>query len=712
MAKIETTGTVDARGMLTAQVEGVPAGEYAIALTPLNTAPAIATFNSANTSQFPDIQGHWAQPFITALASAKIILGFPDGTFRPDQPVNRAQFASLITGSFNLPLQRDAIKFGDLSLGFWANNAIQKAYQMGFLTGYPNKTFRPHVEISKAQILTALVNGLQISTANLPKIALGDYYQDATEIPNYAIAPITTATATGMVVNYPDRQQLQPNKAATRAEVAALLYQAIAQTGKMPKIASDYLINPPSTQTTATLSHQREFRGAWITSVWNVNFPSKQGLSAQEQQQELRAILDRLQSLNFNAVIFQVRPEGDALYSSAREPWSVWLTGIQGRPPEPFYDPLEFLVTEGHQRNIEVHAWFNPFRAKTSKSEANKPPHFDALHPEAVYGYGDDRWMDPGLEIVQNQTYEVILDVVRRYNIDGVHIDDYFYPYPITGQDFPDRVTYESYQQSGGTLDVGAWRRENVNRIVKRLSEGIRATKPQLKFGIAPFGIYQPGKPPGIAGLDQFNALYMDPIKWLSEGWVDYLSPQLYWKIEQTKQSYPVLLQWWAENNPQNVHLYIGNNLSRISTVTSSSPWSVEEFENQVKITRESKNKNVLGNIFYHVKPLMENMQNVNEAFKNRLYDRPALVPSLSRHLAKKPSSPKVSINGNTLSWQPQGNAEIRAWSLYRLQGEIWELAAIFPASIRATGIAAGKYGLCAVSSTAVESEGAIVTLT
>lgn len=704
---IETTGTVDANGKLTAQVEGVPPGEYAIALTPQQSPPRAVAFN---TPQFPDIQGHWAQPFISALAKAGIIRGFPDGTFRPNQPVNRAQFAALVAGAFDRPKTRDPIQFSDLSLGFWARDAIKTAYQMGFLSGYPNKTFRPHIEISKAQVFTALTNGLQIDPAHLPEIVLEDYYQDVGEIPNYAIAPISTATRAGIVINYPDRDRLQPNKAATRAEVAALLHQAIAYTGKMPSIDSDYLIAAPVAQT-ELLSHQREFRGAWITSVWNVNFPSQKGLSGEQQQQELRVILDRLQSLNFNAVILQVRPEGDALYASAREPWSVWLTGIQGRPPEPFYDPLEFLVSEGHARNIEVHAWFNPFRAKTSQSEANKPPHFETLHPEAVYDYGNDRWMDPGLPVVQDHTYEVILDVVRRYDIDGVHIDDYFYPYPIAGQEFPDRVTYESYLQEGGTLELAAWRRENVNRIVKRLSEGIRAAKPRLKFGIAPFGIYQPGKPEGITGLDQFNALYMDPLKWLSEGWVDYLAPQLYWRIDQVRQSYPVLLQWWAENNPQNLHLYIGNNLSRLNKATSSSPWTVEEFENQVKITRESKDKNVLGNIFYHVKPLVENMQNVNESFKNKIYNRPALVPAIARQAEQKPAVPIVTLEGNNLSWKPQKNEEIRAWSLYRKNGETWELAAIFPASIRVTGIAPGSYGLCAVNSSGVESEGAIADL-
>ncbi|MEM9543235.1 MAG: family 10 glycosylhydrolase [Cyanobacteria bacterium P01_E01_bin.42] len=701
---IETTGTVDASGNLTARVEGVPPGEYAIALTPQKTPQKAATFNAP---QFPDIQGHWAQPFISALAGAGIIRGFPDGTFRPDRPVSRAQFAALVAGAFDRPKTRSAMNFSDLSLGFWAREAIAKAYQMGFLSGYPNKTFRPHIEISKAQVFTALVNGLQIDSAKFPEIDLEDYYQDSQEIPNYAIAPVTTATQAGIVVNHPDLDRLQPNKAASRADVAALLYQAIAYTGKMPRIDSDRAVAAPTAQT-ELLSHEREFRGAWITSVWNVNFPSEQGLPAEKQQQELRAILDRLQSLHFNAVILQVRPEGDALYASAREPWSVWLTGIQGRPPEPFYDPLEFLVNEGHQRNIEVHAWFNPFRAKTSKTEPNKPPHFDALHPEAVYDYGKERWMDPGLKIAQDQAYEVILDVVQRYDIDGVHIDDYFYPYPVAGEEFPDRVTYETYQRNGGTLELAAWRRDNVNQIVKRLSEGIRAAKPRLKFGIAPFGIYQPGKPEGIAGLDQFNALYMDPLKWISEGWVDYLSPQLYWKIEQTQQSYPVLLKWWTENNPLNLHIYIGNNLSRLQ----GSSWPVEEFENQVKLTRDFREANALGNIFYHVKPLMENLQNVNEVFKNKIYARPALVPSLPRYPAEKPTPPTVTLNGSTLSWQSRSGEEIRAWTLYRLNGETWELGAIFPPSIRATGIAPGMYGLCAVNASAVESEGAIVDLT
>ncbi|NEO26593.1 MAG: family 10 glycosylhydrolase, partial [Kamptonema sp. SIO4C4] len=476
---------------------------------------------------------------------------------------------------------------------------------------------------------------------------------------------------------------------------------------KLSPLPSDYLV-PPPTPPTVAVSHRREFRGVWLTSVWNVNFPSQKGLDRDAQQQELRKMLDLAQALNLNAVIWQVRPQGDTLYASAREPWSSWLMGRQGKPPTPYYDPLEFFIAECHKRNLEAHAWINLYRAATNRdNDQNIPPHFDALYPDAVHDYGKERWMDPGLELAQNHTYEIVLDIVQRYDIDGLHIDDYFYPYPVQGEEFPDQATYQAYQENGGTLSLGDWRRENINTIIRRLGEGIRAAKPHVKFGVSPFGIYRPGQPDGINGLDQYNTLYADPKQWLAEGWVDYLAPQLYWKIDQKQQSYPVLLQWWTEQNPHNLHLYVGNNLVRLT----NNFWEVEEYQKQVEISRSFSEQQSLGNIFYHIKPLLENWSEIQQTFR-QLYPQPALVPVMAYKGGQPPAVPQtVKVVGNELLWEAKDASEVRCWTLYRLIEGEWRLKTIFPANRRKTPVASGTYALCTVNRLAQESEGVRVTV-
>ena len=276
-----------------------------------------------------------------------------------------------------------------------------------------------------------------------------------------------------------------------------------------------------------------EFRGAWVASVTNIDWPSSKGLSTSAQQAELIKILDTLVELRMNAIVLQVRPEGDAFYASnVGEPWSRYLSGTQGVAPNPYYDPLTFAVTEAHKRGIELHAWFNPYRAGMSNSPQLSSTHMAVVYKQYAYPYGTYLWMDPGAAAVQNRTYDCILDVVRRYDIDAVHFDDYFYPYPVSGQEFPDSATYQAYRNSGGGLSLDDWRRDNVNKLINRLYTGIHAAKPHVKFGISPFGIYRPGIPPGIVGFDQFGDLYADPKLWIERGWVDYLAPQLYWRVD------------------------------------------------------------------------------------------------------------------------------------------------------------------------------------
>lgn len=703
MKTIETIATVAADGTLTVQVAALPPGQYKVVLN--IEEPALAP----ETPQFSDIANHWAKPFIDALAAKGIVSGFPDGTFKPNQTVNRAQFAAILTQAFKLPAKRPAIKFTDVADNYWAAPAIKKAYEMGLLSGYPNLEFRPLAGITKVQILVSLVNGLEIQYPDFARIDLSKLYQDWATIPSYARQPVAIASGKRMVVNYPNLKALEPNRAATRGEVAAMLYQALVETGRADRIDSPYIIPPPSLVSTVKVSHQREFRAAWVATVWNIDWPSKRELSTQQQQQELLQIIQKAADLNLNAIILQVRAEGDAIYASQFEPWSHWLTGVQGRAPSPYWDPLKFAIDECHKRNLELHAWFNPYRAKTNSHTApNAPSHIMVETPSVVYDYGSLAWMDPGLKLVQDKTYAVILDVLNHYDVDGIHLDDYFYPYPVEGQAFPDSQTYQAYKNAGGTLSLGDWRRENVNTMVKRIKEGIAAIKPHVKFGVSPFGIYRPGQPPGITGMDQYDTLYADPKKWLAQGWVDYLAPQLYWPIDQVQQSYTALLKWWTDNNPKGAHIYPGNNLQRLGQPL----WTFEEFKNQVNATRQLASKLALGNIFFSMQVFSSDREGVDAKFKQQLYAKPALVPAMTSLKAPIPVVPSgITASNGKLSWNPAPNENTRAWTLYRQESGNWQLVDILPVTTTTVTLPSGTYALCGVNQIAQESEGAVATV-
>lgn len=660
--------------------------------------------------RFSDIQNHWARLFIEGLANQGMISGFPDGTFRPDRAMNRAEFAAILQKAFTQPKKRPYVPFVDVPAKFWAAPAIQKAYETGFLSGYPGNRFRPEANISRLEVLISLATGLEIPTNNASalNVSLSELYQDAAQIPTYATEKIKAATAAEIIVNYPLVKQLKPLEAANRADVAAFIYQALVYLGKVPAISSDYIVsNRPKT---VTVSHKREFRGVWVTTAWNIDWPSQRGLPVEQQKSELIKILDRIQALNLNAVVLQIRPTGDALYASQLEPWSEWLTGTQGKAPEPFYDPLEFAIAQAHQRNIELHAWFNPYRAGTSSQRSpNVRPHIAVTHPEYVYQYGTNVWMDPGAKVIQDWTYNVILDVVRRYDVDGIHLDDYFYPYPEAGQKFPDEKTYSAYQAAGGKLSLGDWRRDNVHRLMERLSTGIQATKRHVKFGISPFGIYRPGQPPQVKGLDQYEAIYADPKKWLDEGWVDYMAPQLYWRIDPPEQSYSALLQWWTENNPKKRHIYPGNRLS----VLDGKDWPISEYERQVEITRNLASNLSLGNIFYSMKPFNENRLGVFDTFKTSLYAEPALVPSMAWLGNVAPAIPDgVVVKDGKLTWKPATSGDIRSWTLYKQNVDTsWKLVRVIDAATTAITLESGTYALCAVDKMANESAGVIISV-
>ncbi len=424
----------------------------------------------------------------------------------------------------------------------------------------------------------------------------------------------------------------------------------------------------------------REFRGAWVATVRNIDWPSKPGLTTAQQQSELLAILNRAVALKLNAVILQVRPACDAFYRSPYEPWSEFLTGHMGRAPAPFYDPLALAVQEAHRRGLELHAWFNPFRARDATRAAASPEHISRTHPELVRSYGSQLWLDPGERAVQDYSRKVILDVVKRYDIDAVHIDDYFYPYPERRADgrmleFPDSHTYARYLASGGKLSRGDWRRANVDEFVERLYRGIKSVKPWVKFGISPFGIWRPHFPAQIEGFDAYEGLYADARKWLRAGWLDYFSPQLYWRIEPTGQSYPVLLKWWEEQNVKRRHLWPGNN-----TVKAGGAWPAQEIVDQIKLTRAALGAN--GNVHWSMTALMENKGGISDSLR-RVYKEPALVPASSWLDKSPPGKPALTVTPDNelkvlrLTWEPSDKGVVRSWVVQVKRGKKWETSVL-----------------------------------
>ena len=388
----------------------------------------------------------------------------------------------------------------------------------------------------------------------------------------------------------------------------------------------------------------REFRGVWVASVANIDWPSKPGLPADEQKKELVALLDRFAALHFNAVVLQVRPMADSLYESKLEPWSEFLTGTSGKSPG--YDPLAFAVTEAHKRGLELHAWFNPYRARSPKSKGTlDPSHLVSRRPDLAKTYGKHSWLNPTSREVQDHSLAVIADVVKRYDIDGVHLDDYFYPYPELDAakaeiPFPDDDTWAAYTAAGGKLARDDWRRDAVNTFVKRMYAETHAAKPWVKVGISPFGIWKPGHPEGISGFNQHGKLYADAKLWLNEGWVDYWTPQLYWPIAQEAQSYPKLLAWWAGENTKKRHLWPGNIPSRVG---AAKPWPASEIAEQIKLTRKVAG----GNVHFSAKPILANVAGIADEFA-KVYATPALVPASPWLGDTKPAVPECGDVGAT----------------------------------------------------------------
>jgi uncharacterized lipoprotein YddW (UPF0748 family) len=380
----------------------------------------------------------------------------------------------------------------------------------------------------------------------------------------------------------------------------------------------------------------REFRGLWVATVGNIDWPSKPGLTVDQQRTELAALLDRAASTGINAIVLHVRPAADAVYRSELEPWGAMLTGTQG--VDPGWDPLDVAVREAHARGMELHAWINPFRlGNTADSAKLAATHFFRAQRPLARVYGTQLWMDPGEPGVHDHTMRVVRDIVSRYDVDAVHMDDYFYPYQQAGIAFPDSATYARY---GAGMSLDDWRRDNVNRFVARLYREVHETKPWVRVGISPFGIWRPGNPPGITGLDAYASIYADARKWLADGSVDYLAPQLYWRIDPPQQSYPVLLDWWIAQSTKGRHVWPGLAAYRL---WDGSGWASDEILNQVRLTRQRPAGT--GHILYNTTSVLRtNGGALADQLERSAYAQPAVPPANAWLDATAPAAPTLTV--------------------------------------------------------------------
>ena len=427
------------------------------------------------------------------------------------------------------------------------------------------------------------------------------------------------------------------------------------------------------------VTQKREFRGVWVHVVGDTRYNN---MSTYQQIEFLTDLLNKLQEMNFNAVIFQVRPAADALYPSTLEPWSRYLTGKQGVAPEPYFDPMLFMIEECHKRNMEFHAWVNPYRVTLGNNDVLDKSHIYHKYPDRFIKYGDKIFFDPG--IPQNREFicDVVRDIVKRYDVDAIHIDDYFYPYPVDGLKFNDNDSFNRYAERQGfsANQLHDWRRDNVNLLIEKMNKTIKSEKPWVRFGVSPFGIYRNKKDTpddsgsNTKGLQGHSDLFADVKLWVEKGWVDYNIPQVYWEIGHSAADYETLVKWWSRNNSWE-HLYIGQDVAR--TIKASDA----QYSNGNQLTRkmelERKTPAVYGNCFFHAYDLIKNLGGVADSLKNNYQRYPALIPAYLHLHNKSPKDVKSlkaewTADGYKLKWKRNGNVgkpeTAQKFVIYRFQ--------------------------------------------
>ena len=415
---------------------------------------------------------------------------------------------------------------------------------------------------------------------------------------------------------------------------------------------------------------KNEFRGVWIATVVNIDWPKKSNDSVAKQKADYLQILDTYQKLNYNAVIVQIRSVGDAFYPSELAPWSRFLTGKEGKAPTPYYDALEWMIEEAHKRGFEFHAWLNPYRATFDLNKAQLSPNHDIFkYPQWMITYGGKMYYNPALPEVQNHLVKVVEEVVMKYDIDAIHFDDYFYPYKIKGEEFNDADSFKKY---GNGMNLEDWRRNNVTTFVKSIHSAIKNHKPWVQFGISPFGVWRnksmdPKGSDTQSGQTNYDDLYADPILWMQNKWIDYLLPQLYWSIDHKTASYAKLLKWWSENT-NGVNLYMGNSTYKIKGDSDKKWNNIHEIPNQIDLTRSYAN--VQGNAFYSAKWFINTHQDVTQLIQNHQYKYPAIplpVPNSKHVVIDTPVVNKIEIDSVncTFTLQVPLNTKIRYVVVY-----------------------------------------------
>ncbi len=410
-----------------------------------------------------------------------------------------------------------------------------------------------------------------------------------------------------------------------------------------------------TTISSAQISQKREFRGAWMHVIGQGQY---QNMTSEKMKQYLIDALDHFEADGINAIVFQVRPTADAFYYSEIEPWSKYLTGKQGRPPQDNFDPMAFMIEECHQRNIEFHAWLNPYRVTGSNSDVLHESHIYHRHPEWFIRYGNQTYFDPGLPESRDFICKVVRDIVKRYDVDAIHMDDYFYPYPIPGEKFNDDASFDKYAYGQGFAynQKADWRRDNVNRLIRQIKETIVLTKPWVRFGISPFGIYRNKKntPDGSGshtnGLQNYDDLYADVKWWVKNSWIDYNIPQLYWEIGHPAADYETLVRWWSVNN-YGEHLYIGQDVAR----------TMKAGDLTAKMEMERTTPAIYGNCFWPGYELLKNNGGITDSLRNNYQRFPALIPAYAHMHNKRPKDVKSlkaewTADGYKLHWKRNGD--------------------------------------------------------
>ncbi len=408
-----------------------------------------------------------------------------------------------------------------------------------------------------------------------------------------------------------------------------------------------------------------ELRGVWVATVSNIDWPSKAGLSIKQQKEEIIKILDYYKSKHFNTIFLQIRPCSDVFYKSDLEPWSKYLTGDQGQNPH--YDPLKYWIKETHKRDIELHAWINPYRITQSKSDSLVAEHPAIKHPEWVVEYGGKKYFNPGLPEVSTYLVQVVKEIIENYDVDGIHFDDYFYPYPRLNETFADSATYQKYNVQ--SLSIDDWRRENVNRTIKDLHDIIKNHDQYLQFGVSPFGVWRNQKDDSKgsitnAGITNFDHIYADVLTWMREDWVDYVVPQIYWSTENKAVPFNHLVDWWAQYSCDK-NVYVGHAIYKVNSKDGA--WRDSTQINQ-QISKARTTNNVSGSVFFSHNQLVKNELCVSDSI-NQLFSYPALIPvNKSVKYEFKNRVDQIKHRKHRFKWKCESSKDVKYYVVYGIK--------------------------------------------